>query len=71
MTKVKTRKIYQILSPDGLIIENQFGYLSMKEAIKAFDNWKKKFEPQGYYSSVSYGRIPLNELADYCSLIKV
>lgn len=71
MKKVNRRKIYQVLSPDGLIIENQFGYVSLKSAIKAFEAWKKKFEPQGFYSSATYGKIPLNELGQFCSLREI
>jgi hypothetical protein len=38
----------------------------MKDAKKAFERWKSRFEQQGYYSSNDYGRIPLNELEKYC-----
>ena len=61
---------YQVLSPDGLIIENKLTYSSEKEALEAFDKWKERFVIQGYYSSTTYGRIELNELHQYCQLIK-
>lgn len=61
-------KKYQALSPDGITLE--FGvsnYTSKKKMFEAFDNWKKRFTQQGYYSSATYGRIPLADLEDYCS----
>lgn len=60
-------KKYQVLSPDGFTIEfDKWYYRSMKKAKEAFENWKQRFEQQGYYSSSRYGRIPLNELENYC-----
>jgi hypothetical protein len=60
-------KKYQVLSPDGFTIEfDKWFYRSMKKAKEAFENWKKRYEQQGYYSSTNYGRIPLNELENYC-----
>lgn len=66
LTKTK-RKKYQVLSPDGFTIEfDKFTYPSKKKSLEAFNTWKKRFEQQGYYSSTNYGRIPLEELEDYC-----
>ena len=65
MKKVK----YDILSPDGISIYGD-SYPSAEMANKKFDEWAKHFEFQGYYSS-NRGRIPLNELRDYCRLIEV
>ena len=57
----------QVLSPDGITIEfDKWTYPSMKKAKEAFNNWKKRYEMQGYYSSNDYGRIPLNDLENYC-----
>jgi len=57
----------QVLSPDGITIEfDKWTYPSMKKAKEAFNNWKKRYEMQGYYSSNNYGRIPLNDLENYC-----
>ncbi|TXG86440.1 MAG: hypothetical protein E6R13_00460 [Spirochaetes bacterium] len=67
LTKTK-RKKYQVLSPDGFTIEfDKFTYPSKKKAVEAFNTWKKRFEQQGYYSSSNYGRIPLEDLENYCS----
>jgi hypothetical protein len=65
------RKTYDILSPDGFSISATETYTSKKQAIKAFDEWKKRYEIQGYYSSTKYGRIHLSELQNYCQLIEL
>jgi len=61
---------YTMLSPDGFSIEFDKTYTSKKEAEKAFTEWKKRYELQGYYSSNS-GRIPLEDLREYCTLQKL
>jgi hypothetical protein len=59
---------FQVLSPDGFTIEFDVNsYPNEKSALKAFNNWAKRYESQGYYSS-NNGRIPLNELKDYCTV---
>lgn len=58
---------YNILSPDGFSIELNKTYNSIADAKKAFDIWLKRFEAQGYYSA-NFGRIPLNEVEEYCTL---
>lgn len=67
---MKTKKRFDVISPDGFSIDRIAIYKSRKEAIEAFEIWKKRFEIQGYYSS-NLGRIPLENLADYCSLVEV
>lgn len=70
--KVTTRKKYQAISPDGFSIDGQVRhYTSRKKAIEAFENWKKRYEGQGYYSSSNHGRIPLIDLIDYCSFKEI
>jgi len=59
-----------MLSPDGFPIEFDKTYSSKKEAEKAFIEWKKRYELQGYYSSNS-GRISLEELRGCCTLKKL
>lgn len=65
------KKKYQILSPDGFSLERDvIGYTSRKKAMFAFNQWKERFSAQGYYSSTKYGRIPLEDLEDYCQFIE-
>ena len=47
----KGKKRYDILSPDGISIHFSDTYKSIEEAKAAFENWKKRYEAQGYYSS--------------------
>jgi hypothetical protein len=63
-------KKYEILSPDGFTIDPYNKYKSIKQAKIEFNIWLKKYEIQGYYSSVNYGKIPLNEVELYCKIIK-
>ena len=58
---------YEVLSPDGFTIEFDRPYYTSKEkAFEAFDKWKERYRRQGYYSS-NNGRIPLEELENYCT----
>lgn len=60
-------KKHQVISPDGFSIENNDGYDTLEAAREAFELWKSRYTQQGYYSS-NRGRIPLDELEDYCSI---
>lgn len=66
--------MYQILSPDGFPISQDI-YRNKKQAKLAFEKWKQSFYLQGFYSQLCYNgykrEIPLNQLEDYCQLIKL
>jgi hypothetical protein len=62
---------YNVISPDGFSITFDETYNTIKEAKKAFNEWKKRYKLQGYYSSTQYGRIPLKDLESYCSIIEI
>ena len=62
----------KILSPDGFSIDMQ-EYTSMKQANIALNNFVKRFEQQGYYSTIRNGQrylMPLNEIIINCTIIK-
>jgi hypothetical protein len=62
----------EILSPDGFSIDMQV-HTSMKNAKIALNNFVKRYEQQGYYSTIKNGQrylMPLNELIENCTLIK-
>lgn len=66
---MEKQKKYIVLSPDGFTIEfDKEYYKGEKKAIEAFNNWAKRYESQGYYSSTSFGRIPLKDLQSYCTI---
>ena len=60
-----------IISPDGFSIEREETYPTIMKAYRAFIIWKQRFIRQGYYSSVKYGHIHLDDLKDYCEIIEV
>ncbi|MDP3558108.1 MAG: JAB domain-containing protein [Bacteroidota bacterium] len=67
-----TKKRYDILSPDGFSIRIGVpAFTSRKKALEYFKMWQERYRIQGYYSSVPYGRIPLEDLEDYCQWIEV
>lgn len=65
---------YKVLSPDGFSIEPNNGYKTLKEAKTALLNWVDNYKQQGYYSQTCYNgyrrKISLEELPDYCEIIK-
>ena len=64
--------IIKILSPDGFSIDMQV-HTSMKNVKIALNNFVKRYEQQGYYSTLKNGQrylMPLNEIIDNCTLIK-
>lgn len=61
---------YDVISPDGFSIHFSKTYATREDAINSFNDWKKQFEMQGYYSSNS-GKIPLDELGHYCKIVEV
>jgi hypothetical protein len=58
---------FDVISPDGLPI-NPNNYSSEEKARTAFKKWAKRFEMQGYYSSIE-GRIALDDLQSNCTLV--
>ena len=65
-------KKYQILSPDGFEINPNINYYkSIKEVKQSFYNWVERYKIQGYYSSPNYGKINLNDIEYYCTIIEI
>jgi hypothetical protein len=62
---------FEVLSPDGFAIDREETYPSVEVAENKFNEWKQRYEQQGYYSSVKYGRIPLDELDGYCTIVQI
>ena len=62
----------EILSPDGFSIDMQ-EHKNMNEVNIALNNFVKRYEQQGYYSTIKNGQrylMPLNEIINNCTLIK-
>ena len=63
-------KFYDVMSPDGISINRMKTYGTVEEAGEALDNFVKKYEAQGYYSS-NHGKISVEQLAFHCNLITI
>jgi hypothetical protein len=68
---MEKEKKYVVISPDGFTIHPTDEYISESQVLRAFADWKSQYEFQGYYSSVTYGRIQLYELDDYCEVKEI
>lgn len=68
--------MYKILSPDGFeisaTVSTYKNLKQVKEALKAFSD---QFKHQGHYSQTCYNgyirRISIQDLPDYCEIIKI
>ena len=59
---------FRILSPDGFDIRMDKHTFTKKQVPQELENFVKRYERQGYYSS-NRGRIDLEDIADYCSVV--
>lgn len=62
---------FDVYSPDGFAISREETYPSLEVAKQKLQEWVKRYEFQGYYSSVKNGRIPLDKLELYCTIVEV
>lgn len=65
---------YFVVSPDGFSIERDRSYETPEDAWAAFDQWEKRYEVQGYYSTfrgTERIQIPLEELKAACELKQI
>lgn len=62
---------YDVISPDGFSISRTEYYCSKAEAFAAFEKWKQNFEQQGYYSTADWEHIPVHQLHEFCTLVKI
>ena len=63
------KKGFDINSPDGIGMYMDKIYSSPENAENAFQEWIKRFERQGYYSTAKREQIPLDELRNHCKLV--
>lgn len=62
--------IYDVLSPDGISITPDTLYPDRDAAESAIREWVKRYEWQGFYSTVRRERIPLDELPGRCQIVE-
>lgn len=65
---MKEKTEYNVLSPDGIHIEMNKTYPTMKAVNLAFKNFVNRYKMQGYYSSATHGRIPVEMIKAFCKL---
>jgi hypothetical protein len=70
-TSTKPRPRYAVISPDGFTIEAKPSYPTQYKAWTTFVQWRERYKAQGYYSSVNYGRIPLEDLHEFCQFKEI
>jgi hypothetical protein len=61
---------FEVLSPDGISIEG-ISYRSRRAALRALEQWVRRYEWQGFYSTVRRERIPLQDLPGRCRVLEV
>jgi hypothetical protein len=61
---------YVVYSPDGFTIDREETYPSPEVAEQKLQEWVKRYEKQGYYSMSDRRRIPLDEIADHCRIVR-
>lgn len=61
--------MYQVLSPDGLPIDQDRRYQTLAEAREAADAFAMRFAWQGFYATSTRERIPLEEIVGRCRVI--
>ena len=57
-----------VLSPDGFPIRREKTYRKKETALKDLNEWVRNYARQGYYSSVNFGRIPYEDITNYCQI---
>ena len=64
-------KLFDVLSPDGFSTTMSCLFTSEELAKREIDNFIKRYEFQGYYSTSNRERISLDEAKERCRIIEV
>ena len=64
-------KLFNVLSPDGFSTTMSCLFTSEELAKREIDNFIKRYEFQGYYSTSNRERISLDEAKERCRIIEV
>lgn len=59
---------YIILSPDGFSINPEGSFITKKQSLEYFEEWKNRYLQQGYYSTGNE-RIPFEKIESRCKFI--
>ena len=64
-------KLFNVLSPDGFSTTMSCLFTSEELAKREIDNFIKRYEFQGYYSTSNRERISLDEAKERCRIIPI
>jgi hypothetical protein len=62
---------FEVFSPDGFAISREETYPSKEVAEQKLQEWVKRYEFQGYYSTSNRERITLDKLASCCKIVQI
>jgi hypothetical protein len=62
---------FEVFSPDGFAISREETYPSIQVAEQKLQEWVKRYEFQGYYSTSNRERITLDKLASCCKIVPI
>ena len=61
--------MYDVLSPDGISITADRVYPTLDDAKRAAEEFSRRFVTQGFYSTASRERIPVDEIVGRCRVV--
>ena len=64
-------KLFDVLSPDGFSINRDSLFVNKKVAEKGIEDFAKRYENQGYYSTSNREQISLDELKERCRIVPI
>lgn len=67
--KEKTKKVFQVFSPDNFLISYEYAYKTQKEAQKELNKFIDRYKIQGFYSLSNRERITLSEAKNLCKIV--
>ncbi len=62
---------FDVYSPDGFAISREETYPTLEVAEQKLQEWVKRYEFQGYYSTSNRERITLDKLASRCKIVPI
>jgi hypothetical protein len=62
---------FDVFSPDGFAISREETYPTLEVAEQKLQEWVKRYEFQGYYSTSNRERITLDKLASRCKIVPI
>jgi aminopeptidase-like protein len=64
-------QLFDVLSPDGFSINRNSFFANEEVAKKGIEDFAKRYENQGYYSTSNREQISLDELKEHCRIVPI